>query len=310
LKVEPFQIGYFYQTWIQRKIDKLLLRIRPDALYSQLIRTTEYVKNYHSCPKTLDYMDALSKGMDRRAEKSWGIKKWIFKREGRLLAEYERKIFDYFEFHTIISKQDREYIFHSNKNSIVLIANGVDERFFNIHTTSKKCDILFTGNMSYAPNVEAALFLVNEILPLLKIDFPNLTCTIAGAEPAPEVRQLASKNVHITGWVNDIRDSYAAAKIFVAPMQIGTGLQNKLLEAMACGLPCVTSELANNALLAEANREILIAKTANEFAKQIKKLLLDTSFKDNLAANGQFFVKSNYKWEAINQDLNKLLCRN
>lgn len=310
LKVEPFQIGYFYQTWIKRKIDSLLLRIRPDVIYSQLIRTTEYVKNYHACPKTLDYMDALSKGMDRRAEKSWGLKKWIFTREGRLLAEYERKIFDYFEFHSIISKQDREFIFHSNKNSIVLIPNGVDERFFRTQTSSKNSDILFTGNMSYAPNVEAALFLVNEILPILKKDFPNLTCTIAGAEPATEVKQLASNNVIITGWVPDIRESYASARIFVAPMLIGTGLQNKLLEAMACGLPCITTELANNALLAQANEEILIAKTADEFASQIKKLLTNEPLTQVLAEKGKLFVKNNYKWEAINQDLSALLNTN
>jgi sugar transferase (PEP-CTERM/EpsH1 system associated) len=307
LKDQPFQIGYFYQTWIQRKIARLLGLIKPDFVYSQLVRSTEYVKNYHACPKTLDYMDALSKGMDRRAEKAWGIKKWIFAREGRLLSEYERKIFDYFEAHSIISEQDRAFIFHTHKDRITLIPNGVDERFFELQDLPKKTGILFTGNMSYAPNVEAASFLVNEILPVLKHDFPTITCCIAGAQPVQEVRQLATDGVEVTGWVADIRNSYSEAQIFVAPMLIGTGLQNKLLEAMACGLPCVTTELANNALLAEPNREILLAKSANEFAGQIKKLLLDAAFKQSLAVNGQQFVKKHYKWDAINQDLSEML---
>ena len=307
VKDQPFQIGYFYQTWIQRKINRLLARIKPNFVYSQLVRTTEYVKNYHVCPKTLDYMDALSKGMDRRAEKAWGIKKWVFAREGRLLSEYERKIFDYFEAHSIISKQDRAFIFHTHKDRITLIPNGVDERFFEQQDLPKKTDILFTGNMSYAPNVEAASFLVNEILPLLKHDFPMIRCCIAGAQPVPEVRQLASDTVEVTGWVADIRNSYAEATVFVAPMLIGTGLQNKLLEAMACGLPCVTTELANNALLAEPNHEILLAKSASEFADQIKKLLTDATLKQSLAENGQQFVKNHYKWDAINHDLSKLL---
>ena len=99
--------------------------------------------------------------------------------------------------------------------------------------------LLFTGNMSYAPNVDAAQHLVKDILP--RIQHPNVRVVLAGANPKPSIKALAGDRVTVTGWVDDIAQEYRAAALFVAPLRIGTGLQNKVLEAMASELPCVLS---------------------------------------------------------------------
>lgn len=297
---KPFQVRFFYQKWIQKEIDQILKKIQPTHIYCQLIRSSEYVKNYHSCPKTLDYMDALSKGMERRIEHVWGIKKWIFSSEYKRLAKYERLIFDYFENHTIISKQDRNYIIHPKRESIVLVPNGVDNQFFEAFVTEKKFELVFTGNMGYPPNIEAAMFIEREIMPpLLKLS-PNLVCLISGANPHPTLKALSTVHFKVNGWVEDIRESYASAQIFIAPMMLGTGLQNKLLEAMAMGLPCITTTLANNALLASPEKEILIANDAEAFIQQIQRLLNDPILCKNIADAGQKFVKMNYQWSSAN----------
>ncbi len=303
---KPIQVGYFYNPFVQRKIRQRLQAIQPDHIYCQLVRASEYVKDYHDCHKTLDYMDALSKGMERRMEKASFFKRMLFKMEFKRLLNYENTIFEYFEHHTIISEEDKKQLFHKDFAKITVIKNGVDERFFEPMEQALEFDLVFTGNMSYAPNVKAALFLVNEVLPLCQ---STVKLAISGANPVQEVRALASENVIVTGWIDDIRDAYAKSKVFIAPMTIGTGLQNKLLEAMAMRLPCITTNLANRALGAKPNEHILVGNTAQELAQHIDQLMNDEPLCRSLSNNGRGFVATHFKWEKVTQPLIELLGR-
>lgn len=304
---KPFQVAYFYQFRIHQKIKAQIAQNQFDYLYSQLVRTTEYIKDEHACPKTLDYMDALSKGMERRAEDAKFIKKWIFSMESKRLKLYEKQIFDYFEHHTIITSQDRNAIFHPEKNAIKCIANGVSSAFFEEKQTEKTVDLLFTGNMSYAPNIHAGKYIATEILPKLKTKFPNIQCLLSGASPVQEIRSLTSPNLKIGGWIEDMRDSYWKSKIFIAPLFLGSGLQNKLLEAMAMGIPCITTDLANNALQAKHQEEILIANSSEEFVLWIEKLLSDQMLYQRISSNGKSFIAANFKWDVQNKKLAEVI---
>ncbi|WP_066755690.1 glycosyltransferase [Crocinitomix algicola] len=307
---KPFQVGYFFQRAIDKKIRGIIKSTKPDHIYCQLIRVTEYVKNIHTIPKTLDYMDALSKGMYRRGEIARGIKKVAFLKEGKRLAEYEHRIYDYFNHHTIISEQDRNLINHPSKNQINIIENGISSDFTSCLKKNqvKSHELVFTGNMNYPPNIECSLFIVNEILPLLIREKPQIKLLLSGANPHPKIQELnKNKNVTVTGWVEDIRDSYAKGKLFVAPLFIGTGLQNKLLEAMAMGLPVVTTSLANNALKAKPQKEVIIAKTAKEFSEEILNLLKNKTHYQEIANNGFRYVEERYNWKNSVEKLEKLL---
>ncbi len=112
---KPFQVGYFYSAKGKKKIKYLLKVNRPKHIYCQLVRTSEYIKDIYSIPKTIDYMDALSMGIERRINKAPWYKKWLFREESRRLKQYERTIFDYFENQTIISEQDRDLIPHPQR---------------------------------------------------------------------------------------------------------------------------------------------------------------------------------------------------
>ena len=105
----------------------------------------------------------------------------------------------------------------------------------------KKYELVFTGNMSYPPNVNAVEYIAKELMPLLIERKPDIKLLIAGATPANSVKALSSENILVSGWLDDIRDAYNDASVFLAPLQIGTGLQNKLLEAMCMEVPCITS---------------------------------------------------------------------
>jgi len=254
-------------------------------------------------------MDALSKGMYRRADITHGLKKQLFRIEGKRLAEYENRIFDYFNHHTIISKQDRAFISHPQRDQIRVIENGIGEEFASFPLDSApEFDIVFTGNMNYPPNIESAVFLVEEVMPLLKDKFPALKLLLSGANPHQRVKDLAVKDkIYVTGWIDDIRTSYASGKLFVAPLQIGTGLQNKLLEAMAMGRPSITTPLANNALNAIHNESILIASNATEFAAAIELLLTDPVRYKSIASAGKAFVLKTFSWPHAVEKLVELM---
>lgn len=302
---KPIQVGYFHHYSIQRKVNRLLKEINPQHIYCQLIRSAEYVKNYHNCTKTIDYMDAFSKGIERRSKNARFIMKYIFQVEYKRLVNYENSIFEYFEHHTIISQQDRQYIFHKNRDQIKVVPNGVDASFYeNTQKSIKNIDLVFTGNMSYPPNVTAAQFIAYEILPLLP---ESIRVKIVGSSPSNEVLKLASPRIEVTGYVDNIITAYQSAELFIAPMFLGTGLQNKLLEAMALGIPCITTSMANNALGAKPESEILIADNAEAFAIQIQRLQADSELKQRLIENGRAFIVDKYKWDTVTDKLVQLI---
>lgn len=305
LQGRPLQSGYFYSTKADKLIKKLLHTNTFDHLYCQLVRTTAYAENT-TISKTIDFQDAFAHGVYRRMKKSgWYLRPFLYI-EYRLMKAYEYHSFELFDHHSIISLPDRNLIAHPQRNTIEIIENGVDFQYFIPMDIPKSIDLVFTGNMAYPPNIDAAEFLVKEVLTLIINVFPDIKICIAGANPHPRVRALASKNTEVTGWVDDLRLKYAASKIFIAPMQIGTGLQNKLLEAMAMGIPCITSPLANDSLQGENGKHLLLASKPSEYASQIIFLLENKPKSEELALGGNAFVKHNFNWENSTYRLEKL----
>lgn len=303
----PFQSGYFYNTKVATQIQFLIDQIKPDHIFLQLLRTTEYVKNMFDTNMTIDYMDAFAKGMERRIDGARFPMKQVYRMEYFRLRKYEASVYPWFKNKIIISEQDLNSLYVANIDDVQVIPNGVDTDFFVPQNVNKKYDIIFFGNMSYPPNVSAAQYLCKEILPeLIKIN-PQIKVVIAGADPAREVQALASKNVEITGWVDDMRTLIAQSKVAVAPMLIGTGLQNKLLQAMAMRIPCVTSTLANNALGAQHGESIMVGRTTEDYVKWISALLQDELLSNKIALKGEQFVKANFNWEAYARKVHELM---
>jgi polysaccharide biosynthesis protein PslH len=301
----PFSVSYFFNEKTQKSIWDITQKEQVDHIYCQLIRTAEYFKNT-PFNKTLDYMDAFSAGMARRAESEFILLKPVFKFEAFLLKKYEKNIAPYFNQKTIISQQDKDILGISD---LKIVQNGVDLDYFKADSLSntnnlkpenlnsnKPYHIAFVGNLGYYPNVKAAKFLVKNILPLLKKELPNIKILIAGARPALEIMALADENVTIKSWLPDIREAYLQADIFVAPIFHGSGQQNKILEAMAIGLPCVTTSLVNNAISATPEHSILLADTEGVFVQQIFKLLQDIDYQVIIKKNARHFVETHYSW--------------
>ena len=304
---EPFQVAYFYQKAAQKRVSDCIEKWNPDAIYCQLLRTAKYVEHVNSIPKVIDFQDAFSKGIERRLETdAWYLKPVLYSELGRLNL-YEKKVFERFDHCTIISEQDRDQLPFGQRDEVTIVRNGVELDDFQPSSELRTVNVLFAGNMGYPPNVDAAIFLENEVMPLVRAQIPEAKLMLAGARPDQKVKDLANDLTEVTGWVDDIRDCYAQAKVFVAPMMIGTGLQNKLLEAMAMEIPCITSTLANNALKAKPDSEILIAKTAQEYADSVIELLQNAEKAKRIAAAGHELVSKQFSWEGATKPLLDIL---
>ena len=295
---KPLQLAYFHSSKAKNYIQDLVEKENIQICFSQLIRTAELSEEL-VIPKVIDYMDAFSEGFKRQSQQYSGAKSLLYRLEGKRIANYESSIRSNYNNAYIISEQDKDLL----NLPLSILKNGIDSSFREKLSVKKEFELCFVGNMSYLPNVLAAEFLVQQILPLVQIEYPNAKLLIAGAKPSAKVKSLESKAVKVSGWMEDIRHAYSSSKIFVAPLFIGTGLQNKLLEAMAQGLPCITTELCNNALQAIEGEQILISNTRESFAENIISILNNPDSFDKQIASAKGFIKDNYDWDLIGQEL-------
>ena len=321
---QSLQVGYWTSHRAKKAFDEFKSQVQPDVVYRQMVRTMMY-----SGGGVLDYQDALSLNTRRRMERSHGPLKWLLRYEYKALQRAEQQALQLFDATTVISSIDRDAINQainqSGNQAITLVPNGVDTEYFKVtefqsdkvteslsHSATRPLShytIVFTGNMSYAPNVDAACFLVKEIMPFVWSQIPSATVLLAGADPKPAVKALAGPKVTVSGRLDDIRSAYASARMFVAPMRIGSGMQNKLLEAMSMGLPCVTTSIAANPLGATPWEHLLVGDSAEEIADLIVKLTIEETH-HSIADSGHRFVQQHFSWSAAVAPLEEILNSN
>lgn len=311
LRTKSLQLGY----WDSRKARKALKafhsEVQPDVIYSQMVRTMPLVSRL-ATPKVMDFQDALSMNTERRLEHVHrGLWHYILHYEFKMLRSTEYNAFKIFDALTIISEPDSDAIPHHRNGDIHIIPNGVDFDYFQpnsqLSTLNSQFTIVFCGNMRYEPNIRAARYLALDVMPLVWAEEPTARLLIAGANPRYNVTSLANDRIVVSGSVPDIRESYASALMLAAPMQTGSGLQNKLLEAMSMRIPCITTSIANDSLHATPGEEVLIGDTPMAFADHIVSLIRNASLRERLAEGGYRFVHENFSWESSCAKLEAIL---
>ncbi|MCR5192631.1 MAG: glycosyltransferase [Bacteroidales bacterium] len=306
LTVRSMQIGYWDSARARNRYRDFESKVAPDVVYAQMVRVIKYVA-YSPYPKVLDFQDALSMNFERRMCKHRSLPYFALHYEFKMLRSAEYNACSIFDGLTIISENDAEAI-PQHKNTVInVVPNGVDLDYYTPQQMPKRYDVVFCGNMQYQPNIDAAKYLVYDIMPLVWRSHPEARVLIAGATPKPSVLKLTSDKVEVSGSVPDIRPCYASSKVFVAPMRIGSGLQNKLLEAMSMGIPCVTTSLANESLQATVGKDILVGDDAQGIASAIVSLLDNPQDAERQAANASGFVRSRFSWQSSSVVLEEVL---
>jgi polysaccharide biosynthesis protein PslH len=299
----PLQAAMFCSGSMARRVHAIAEAWQGDLCYLQLARSAELVRNMPKPYKVvLDFQDAFSANYARTSKQSVWYLKPLYALEAKRMHMYEQQLLQRFNAHTIISAADRQLLQNSN---IIVVRNGVDEHYFTPQKSESKYELLFVGNLSYQPNVLAVDFLITKILPHLNSAPPKVL--IAGASPTLALRNLQETNVEVQAWLPDIRMAYNAAKIFVAPLFSGAGLQNKILEAMSMEVPCITTPIVAKGLGAVHMQQVIVASTEQEFVDAILLLRANQLLVDTIVANAKRFVLENYSWASNTLPLLHLL---
>ena len=303
---QPFQIHYFASNAMQKTVNTTIAQHHFDVVHVQHLRMAQYLAEQHSLPRILDLPDAFSLYWKRKKVNNQNpLKRFLEGLEQKRVYQYERIIASY-NLSLVCSDEDKQYLEQEHHlNNIALLPNGVDTSLFQAHQHdyTHNHTLLFTGNMDYGPNVDAVVYFVESIFPLVQKQFPSIQFIIAGQRPISKVTALARDNIKVTGFVPNLAEQYNAASVVVAPLRFGAGTQNKVLEAMAMGVPVVCSNIGFKGLGIESGEGAMMQTDPEQFAQSIIQLLSSAELREQVGQKGVQIIQSKFSWDIIARQL-------
>ena len=313
----PLQTVY---SWNQQLADQLvnLLRIPGtfDIVHVEHLRGSlygQYVKSkLPDVPVVWDSVDCISHLFEQAtAYNTSGFGRFVTRFELDRTRWMEGKLTSEFDHILITSMSDKKALLNLvpaglHPAPISVLSNGVDLEYFHINPEIQRADecIVFSGKMSYHANVSMSKFLVSEIMPKVWDKRPEVQLKIVGKDPTAEIRSLGiDPRVTVTGTVDDIRPHLWEASVAVVPLIYGAGIQNKILEAMACGTPVVTTSKTLSSLKVSSGKELLVGDGAEEFSQAVLQLLDNPKQRSEIGVAGANYVQANHNWTAITKQM-------
>ncbi len=301
---EPFTI-INYRTEEMKELVSKKLNEGIDAVHCEHLNMAQYAMAGDGVKRIIDMHNVESEIMRRYADKASDPLKAIYsKMTAKKLARYERDVLRNFDLCVAVSARDADHMREFCSNTVV-VDNGVDlDSFLLCEDIVTEPRLVYTGWMKYHANNDAAKYFCDEILPAIKKDRSEVTVDIVGKEPSDEVLRLSDiAGVNVTGAVPDIRSYINKASVYIVPLRVGGGTRLKILEAMAIGIPIVSTSIGCEGIGLTNEKDILIADTAKDFARQTLRLLDDAALRKHLAANARELVEERFSWKMIGEKL-------
>jgi polysaccharide biosynthesis protein PslH len=307
---QPLSVAAFEETALHQAIIRKYDELQPDLIIVYSCNVAQYAEHFAGVPRIMQFHDLDSLKWAQYAERSSIPAGWIYRIEAKRLLAYEARIarrFSYALVCTAGEQRDFERLFPGI--AVTLVGNGVDlDHFRPFSQTKRPGSIIFTGVMDYFPNADAVTWFCQEIFPIVQEQIPEATLTICGAHPTAAVRRLAKRRgVTVTGWVADTRPYLDEAEVFVAPLRVARGVQNKLLEALAMGLPCVATTTAWSGTVVAKGAGILVTDDGRKFAEEVANLLRDAAYRTEMAHKARAAAQAKYRWEAQLASLDRVI---
>lgn len=295
----PIQCALFSSSSFRSAIQNSVNNVAYDLVLATTVRVMPNLVGI-DIPVILDLVDSMALNFRRRVARASFWIRPVLQFEQSRVARYERIVAKNSVANFVVSALDCEEIGASN---VYVCPLGVDTERFRMGCGGTSAPVvILSGNMSYQPNIEAAVWFVEKCWPIIKSKVPQATFVIAGSRPAPEVQRLAIDNsIYVTGQVPSMVDVLCGAKIAIAPMQSGSGMQFKILEAMACGIPVITSTIGLGGIKAKPGVDLLVCDSPSEFISTIIYLLDSEEFRGRIGNSGLEYIRENHSWDSINK---------
>ncbi|MHB8339235.1 MAG: glycosyltransferase [Ignavibacteriaceae bacterium] len=308
----PFQTAFFKSSRMKKKVNEKIKSGNFDVIYYHLIRSAQYLYSNKTDSKPLnviDFTDDVSLYLKRFAEiENNPFKRYFINIEQKRIEKYER-IAEKFHSLFICSDVDKDFLKKKGINKNVnILPNGIDIEYFNSDNQEfEKNRIIFTGNMPYYANYDAAFYFTKDIFPLVLKKIPESEFYIVGQKPPPKIKMLKSKKVFVTGFVKDIKLEYLKSAVNVAPMRFGAGTLNKVIESIALGVPVVATSMAVGGLPKELNKYIFVADDPEEFAKKIIYVIQNPIIRFELMEEGKKIIREKLNWKKVVSEFEEYL---
>ena len=306
----PLTLGVYGSKVLQAKVDSLAGWA--DMAYAYSSSMGAFLEPHGHLPRVMHLGELDSDKWRQYAQTARFPMSWVYRREHRTLLEFERRIAHAFTENVLCTPLEQR-IFQEEipGASSTVLRNGVDlEGFRPAPEKAEPGHLVFTGVMNYFPNVDGCLWFAKELLPRVRERHPEARFTIVGSHPTAEIQALeALDGVRVTGFVDSVTDWCQRASIAVAPLRIARGIQNKVLEAMACGLPVVGTTSATQGVEGQHKRDYLVADDATAFVERVCGLLADPERARALGAAARRFVEDNYDWEKVFTHLDDIVAK-
>ena len=300
---KPLQLGYFNFRALRTRVKKELDSGKYDLVFACTLRAAQFVEDVDGIPKVVDLIDAISLNYDRLLSFP-GINRrspfyFIYSIERKRVRRYEEQLLRKFDRIFLVSDVDRKYLAQfAPVDRVQVVANGVNLDYFHLNSQAyNPLRIVFHGNIHYPPNADAVLHFYHDIFPLVREKVPNAQFCVVGNRPRRSVEELSrDPGVLVTGRVNDVRTYLWDACVAVAPMRIGAGIQNKILESMGSGVPVVSSSLGYEGLDAVPGKHLFVADDPREFAERVVYLMRNPKGRQQMASQARRWVAENCSW--------------
>lgn len=308
---EPLQAVYAYHPAMEWRLAERARSGEFDLVHIEHLRAARLVRAVQGIPTVYDSVDCISLLFEQTLQRT---PRWTSRvlaaldlartrrYEAHLLARYDRVV--------VTSRRDREalealarrYLPPSARPApVTVVTNGVDLEYFRPQDGLRDGRrVVFTGKMSYHANVAGALYFAREVLPRIWAQDPEVQFWVVGKDPPEAVQRLArDPRIVVTGTVDDLRPYLARAAVAVCPIPYAVGIQNKVLEAMAMGTPVICTRAAAEGLEARPGEDLLVADTAEEFARYVLRVLGDPALAKRLGITGRQYVETRHDWGTI-----------
>lgn len=257
-------------------------------------------------PVVVATLDAWHLNWAAEADVTTGLRRYLKAREAARMKAFESRAYGEADALVVVTERDADVLRALDPRlRPEVVTNGVDTTHFAPDGRARDPrTILFTGAMGYAPNVDAAVFAATRVLPLVRETLPDARLVLAGRDPSAAVEALRGEHVTVTGTVPDLRPLLWECGAYLCPMRSGTGVKNKLLEALAAGAPSVATPLAVAGLGAEPD-QVLVAEGEHDLAAALVRVLTDDTLRERLASRG-WGIAARLSWSAVAQEYERV----